>query len=96
MCEVVTQKYGAGGGANDLSEGLAQVRKRVQRILTPVAGAAHTENVQDPEDPEFDELTEPGELIATAPEYESAQIGMSLLTGLIGFTPAEMDKLTLS
>jgi hypothetical protein len=55
---------------------------------TPVAGAAHAENVQEPDDHEFDDLAEPGDLIAATQEYDSAQIGMSLLAGI---TPAGTD-----
>jgi hypothetical protein len=42
-------------------------------------------------DHEFDDLAEPGDLITATQEDDSAQIGMSLLAGRIGITPAEMD-----
>jgi hypothetical protein len=80
----------------DLHQGLAQIRKRLGTPVTPLGGHADLERLRDPEDPEFDDL-ELRDLVAEAlPDHEDAQLCVSLLTGLLGLSATELERLTLT
>jgi hypothetical protein len=96
MCDVVTAKFGVGGGVADLQQGLTHIRRRLAEPVTPIGGGADLERLRDPDDPEFDDL-KLRDAAAEAPSSpEDAQLCVSLLTGLLGLSATELDRLTLT
>jgi hypothetical protein len=96
VCDVVTAKFGAGGGVGELHQGLTQIRKRLGTPVAPLRGHADLERLRDPEDPEFDELELRGVAAEAPPDHEDAQLCVSLSTGLLGLSATELDRLTLT
>jgi hypothetical protein len=84
MCDVVTAKFGVGGGVGDLHQGLTHIQKRLGEPVTPLGGDADLERLRDPEDPGFDDLELRDATAEALPGTEDTQV--SFPTGLLGLT----------
>jgi hypothetical protein len=74
MCDVVTAKFGVGGGVGDLLQGLTHIQKRLGDLVTPLGGDADLERLRDPEDSEFDGFELRDAMAEAPPGHENTQM----------------------
>jgi hypothetical protein len=79
-----------------MCDAVTHIQKRLGELVTPLGGDADLERLRDPEDPGFDDLELRDAAAETPPGPENTQPCVSLLTGLMGLSATELDRLTLT